>query len=102
MGGKPRVIRHLIVRGRVQGIGYRAWAASEAIRHGLEGWVRNRRDGSVEAVIAGPPDVVAAMIEATRRGPWLARVTGVEVGDGTARDLDERRRGEPFSVLSTM
>jgi acylphosphatase len=102
MGGKPRVIRHLIVRGRVQGIGYRAWAASEAIRHGLEGWVRNRQDGSVEAVIAGPPDVVAAMIEAARRGPWLARVTGVEVGDGTARDLDERRRGESFSVLSTM
>lgn len=102
MGGKPRVIRHLIVRGRVQGIGYRAWAANEAVRHGLEGWVRNRREGSVEAVIAGPADAVDAMVEAARRGPWLARVTGLDVAEGAVRDLDERRRGEAFSVLSTM
>ncbi|MEZ5889023.1 MAG: acylphosphatase [Xanthobacteraceae bacterium] len=86
----------------MQGIGYRAWAASEAIERGLEGWVRNRRDGSVEAIIAGPPDKVAAMIEAAKRGPWLARVTGMDVGEGTNRDLEERRRGESFSVLSTM
>jgi acylphosphatase len=102
MGGEGRVIRHLVVRGRVQGIGYRAWAASEAARHGLEGWVRNRQDGSVEAVIAGPPEVVAAMIESARRGPWLARVTRMDVGEATARDLNERRRGESFSVLSTI
>jgi hypothetical protein len=42
------------------------------------------------------------MIEAARRGPWLARVTGMDVGEGTNRDLEERRRGESFSVLSTM
>lgn len=102
MADKPRVIRHFFVRGRVQGIGYRAWAASEAVRLGLEGWVRNRRDGSVEAIVAGPPDKVAVMIEAARRGPWLARVTGMDVGEGTNRDLEDRRRGETFSVLSTM
>lgn len=96
-----RVVRHLSVRGRVQGVGYRAWAAEEAEKLGLEGWVRNRRDGSVEAVIAGADDVVATMIEAARRGPWLARVTGFDVTEATARDLDERRRGERFSVLST-
>jgi acylphosphatase len=102
MGGETRVIRHFIVRGRVQGIGYRAWTADEAMQRGLEGWVRNRREGSVEAVIAGPADAVAAMIEAARRGPWLARVTGMDVSEATARDLSERRPGESFSVLSTM
>lgn len=96
-----RVVRHLSVRGRVQGVGYRAWAAEEAEKLDLEGWVRNRRDGSVEAVIAGAADVVATMIEAAQRGPWLARVTGFDVTEATARDLDERRRGERFSVLST-
>lgn len=63
--------------------------------------MRNRRDGSVEIVIAGTADIVAAMIEAARRGPWPARVVGFDVGEATARDLDERRRGERFSVLST-
>lgn len=102
MVGEPRVMRHISVRGRVQGIGYRAWTASEAVQRGLEGWVRNRFDGSVEAVLAGPADAVAAMIEAARRGPWLARVTRLDVSEATVRDLDERRRGESFSVLSTM
>jgi acylphosphatase len=101
MNADLRVIRHLSVRGRVQGVGYRAWAAEEAEKLGLEGWVRNRRDGSVEIVIAGSADIVAAMIEAARRGPWPARVTGFNVGEATARDLDERRRGQRFSVLST-
>ncbi len=102
MEGETRVIRHFIVRGRVQGIGYRAWMANEAVQRGLEGWVRNRREGSVEAVLAGPADAVDAMIEAARRGPWPARVTGMDVSEATARDLNERRRGEGFSILSTM
>ena len=101
MIGDLRVIRHLSVRGRVQGVGYRAWAADEAEKLGLEGWVRNRRDGSVEIVVAGSADIVAAMIEAARRGPWMARVTGFDVGEASVHDLDERRRGETFSVLST-
>ena len=68
------VIRHVVIRGRVQGVGYRAWAEYTALERGLEGWVRNRRDGSVEAVFAGPPEAVAAMIAACRHGPSGSRV----------------------------
>ena len=53
--------RHVVVRGRVQGIGYRAWTERVALSHGLKGWVRNRRDGSVEAVFIGEDDAVEAM-----------------------------------------
>ena len=53
------VIRQVTIRGRVQGVGYRAWVEHRASAHDLEGWVRNRRDGSVEALFAGPEDVVA-------------------------------------------
>ena len=49
-----QAIRHVVIRGRVQGVGYRAWTEYTALDHGLEGWVRNRRDGAVEAVFAGP------------------------------------------------
>ena len=48
------IIRRVVVRGRVQGVGYRAWTEDTAILNGLDGWVRNRRDGTVEAVFAGP------------------------------------------------
>ena len=58
----------------VQGVGYRAFVDHEARGRDLEGWVRNRRDGSVEALFAGPAEVVAAMIVACRRGPSSARV----------------------------
>ena len=52
-------IRQVTISGRVQGVGYRAWVEHQAMAHDLEGWVRNRRDGSVEALFAGPEDVVA-------------------------------------------
>ncbi|WP_328516576.1 acylphosphatase [Tardiphaga alba] len=65
----PNIIRHVIVTGRVQGVGYRAWTGDQAILLGLQGWVRNRRDGSVEAVFAGPKDAVMEMIELCHRGP---------------------------------
>ena len=68
------VVTHVSIRGRVQGVGYRAWTADEARRRGLEGWVRNRRDGSVEAVLSGADDVIAEMLAACRRGPSSARV----------------------------
>jgi acylphosphatase len=67
------------VEGRVQGVGYRAWTEDEARRRGLAGWVRNRRDGAVEAEIAGEDAVVEAMIEVMRRGPALARVSRLTV-----------------------
>jgi acylphosphatase len=95
-------IRHVTIRGRVQGVGYRAWGEHEAVARGLEGWVRNRRDGSVEAVFVGPEDVVTGMIAACRRGPFSARVDAVQDEAGSPDLLTLRRAGEPFSVLGTV
>ena len=94
-------IRHVTVRGRVQGVGYRAWVEDEATSRGLEGWVRNRRDGSVEAVFSGPEDIVADMVTSCRRGPISARVDAVQDDSGHS-DLLNLRRGERFSVLPTV
>ena len=95
-------IRHVTVTGRVQGVGYRAWVADEASARHLEGWVRNARDGSVEAVFAGPADVVAAMIAVCGRGPSMARVDAVRAKDDHTDALKLRRAGERFSVLPTI
>lgn len=74
----------IIVRGRVQGVGYRAWTKGVAEARGLAGSVRNRQDGSVEAHLAGPAEAVAAMIEACRQGPPGARVQDLVVGEREA------------------
>lgn len=95
-------IRHVTIRGRVQGVGYRAWVEDEATVRGLEGWVRNRRDGSVEAVFAGASDVVSDMIAACRRGPYSARVDSVQEEPANSDMLNLRRAGERFSVLPTI
>lgn len=71
----------LRISGRVQGVGYRAWAIEAAVRLGLRGWVRNRVDGTVEALVIGEDDAVAAMIEACRQGPFAARVREVAVSE---------------------
>jgi acylphosphatase len=71
------------IHGRVQGVCYRAWAVSEAARRGIDGWVRNRADGSVEALLQGPPEEVDAMIEACRAGPPAARVVRIDVAPVT-------------------
>ena len=68
-----------IIRGRVQGVWFRGWTIQEASRRGLDGWVRNCRDGSVEAVFAGESDLVDDMITACHRGPSQARVVEVSV-----------------------
>jgi acylphosphatase len=94
-------IRRVTIRGHVQGVGFRAWTEHEARRRALEGWVRNRRDGAVEAVFAGPPEKVADMIEACRHGPALARVDAVEAYETHLEDLGQRRAGEAFSMLPT-
>ena len=94
-----QVICHLTVRGRVQGVGYRAFVEREAVKRGVEGWARNRKDGSVEAVLAGPPDAVEAVIEACRRGPFNARVDALDQRDGTEDEFSLRHPGELFSVL---
>ncbi len=67
------------IEGRVQGVGYRMWTQRSALGLGLEGWVRNRRDGSVEAVFQGSEAEVAAMIKRCEGGPPGASVTSVEV-----------------------
>ncbi|HEV7997032.1 MAG TPA: acylphosphatase [Stellaceae bacterium] len=69
----------LRVSGRVQGVGYRAWAIEAAKSLGLRGWVRNRSDGSVELLATGPTESVAAMVEACWYGPPAARVDRVEL-----------------------
>ncbi|MGM4892424.1 acylphosphatase [Tardiphaga sp. 709] len=96
------VIRHVMILGRVQGVGYRYWTGQQASLLGLEGWVRNRRDGSVEAVFAGPADIVTDMIEACRRGPTAARVDSVVTSDATPDMLALRVNGEVFSQLPTL
>ena len=95
-------IRHVTIRGRVQGVGYRYFVEREAQSRGLEGWVRNRRDGSVEAVFSGPAEAVTAMIEACRRGPSSARVEALQDEAGNPDMLKLRRAGERFSVLPTI
>ena len=80
------VTRHLRITGRVQGVGYRWSMVQEAQRLGVNGWVRNQRDGSVEAVVNGERHLVEALIEWAKAGPPLARVDGVVV---------EMPQGEP-------
>lgn len=67
----------LRVRGLVQGVGFRAWLAGRAGKLGVSGWVRNRRDGSLEALLTGAPDAVDALILACRQGPPSAQVDDV-------------------------
>ncbi len=73
----PQIAYHIRVTGHVQGVAYRAWARAEAKRLALRGWVRNRDDGSVEALVAGPKEAVEAMVLAMREGPGAARVSDV-------------------------
>ncbi len=95
------VIFQVVIRGRVQGIGFRAWTEVTALELGVEGWVRNCRDGSVEALFAGSEEVVLTMIELCRSGPPGARVETIDQREAGSRDLALRRRGELFSVLGT-
>ena len=73
------VTRHLRISGRVQGVGYRDALSTEARSRGVSGWVRNRRDGTVEAVLQGSAEAVEGLIAWARRGPPAARVQGVDV-----------------------
>jgi acylphosphatase len=95
------VIRHVLIRGTVQGVGFRYWTRRTATARGLQGWVRNRRDGSVEAVFAGPEQAVAGMIALCRGGPASARVDAVDETAAEPDALNLRRRGERFSELPT-
>ncbi len=70
---------HLIIKGRVQGVCYRAFTQDEAIRLGVKGWVRNLSDGSVEAVFEGKSEVIEEAIKRCWQGPPLSRVTDIEI-----------------------
>ena len=96
------VMTHVMIRGRVQGVGFRAWTELTALERGLQGFVRNRRDGSVEALFAGPETAVAAMVAACRHGPRGAGVDAVDQRTGTAAEFALRRPGDMFSVLPTV
>ena len=85
----------VIIDGRVQGVGYRAWVETEAISRRLSGWVRNRRDGTVEAVFEGDEANVAAMIVACRSGPRMARVEHVDVTALETEDVPDGFRTLP-------
>ena len=80
------VVRRLCITGQVQGVGFRYAMRDEAARLGVRGWVRNRTDGSVEAMLQGAEDAVQALTAWVRRGPPGARVTGVEMSEGERSD----------------
>jgi acylphosphatase len=92
---QPRRSVRVRIEGRVQGVSYRYWTERVAAELGLSGWVRNVRDGSVEAVFAGPADDVAQMLERCRDGPPSAHVTAVTVIEEDAATPDA------FEVLPT-
>src|SRR5215470_20248432 len=92
--GERRTVR-IRIEGRVQGVGFRYWTERVAVGLGLDGWVRNRRDGGVEALLSGPAADVAAMIARCQHGPPSARVDFVKV-------IEEAEEPAPgFEVLPT-
>ncbi|HJV26359.1 MAG TPA: acylphosphatase [Aromatoleum sp.] len=90
------VARLVMIHGLVQGVGYRASAQAEGVRLGLRGWVRNRRSGAVEALVAGPASSVDAFIAWAHRGPSMACVERVEVSAG------EMPKNGDFDVFPTL
>ena len=90
----PTLTRHLRITGRVQGVGYRWSLARQARALGLAGWVRNRLDGSVEALAQGPAPAMQALIDWAHQGPEMARVDGVQVTpaevDAVLADFEQR------------
>ncbi len=78
-----KVTKHVIVHGRVQGVGFRAYLCREAERLGVTGWVRNRHDGTVEVMVQGRSEDVTKILDWVRHGPPGARVTAVDVNEAS-------------------
>lgn len=89
------------ISGFVQGVGYRAWTEREARARGLRGWVRNRLNGDVEALFAGPANDVEAMCAACRHGPRAARVEKVAIIECGAEPGDLPGAGTSFRQIAT-
>jgi acylphosphatase len=94
MMAQARIAKRVRVTGRVQGVYFRGWTQSEAERLGLSGWVRNEYDGSVAALIAGPPEAVEEMLRLMHSGPLDARVNEVAV-----EEADPAEVGRGFRVV---
>ncbi len=88
---------HVVITGRVQGVAYRYWTQSEALRHELTGFVRNRWDGNVEAMFCGEEKQVESMVSACWNGPPMASVRHIEI---TA--VDEPAQASSFEILATV
>jgi acylphosphatase len=93
MNETPGKVVRVVIRGRVQGVGFRAWTQHQAELHGLCGWARNRADGSVEALFSGPPELVDAMLKACHAGPRGSNVEAVEVENAGAADMTRVEQG---------
>jgi acylphosphatase len=96
---RHQMIVRVTIGGYVQGVGYRAWMEMEARAGGVRGWVRNRLNGDVEALVAGPPDAVEALCAACWRGPAHARVERVEVVEADPAALGP---GVGFRQIATL
>ncbi len=101
MTSAERIVLVTVV-GLVQGVGYRAWTQRRAEALGVRGWVRNRLNGDVEAIFAGPPEAVEALCAACWRGPSLARVGKVEVVEPDAANLAEFDAAAGFRQIATI
>ncbi|MEJ0076363.1 MAG: acylphosphatase [Alphaproteobacteria bacterium] len=95
------IVRHVVIRGLVQAVGFRAFVQDAAEERYLEGWVRNRSDGSVEAVLSGREDAVDTVIKSLRAGPPAAKVEAVDVKEAASDLLQQRPKNTRFAVLPT-
>lgn len=100
-GGERRTVR-IRVEGRVQGVGFRAFVVRAAARLHVMGWVRNRLDGAVEIVAAGPNDAVEELARAAKRGPWAARVDVFRLEEAAEEALQEAGGDEGFVEAPTL
>jgi acylphosphatase len=98
MPDNSTLVRRIVVEGVVQGVGYREFTRRAALRLNVSGWVRNRSDGAVEALVRGSPAAVEALIAEMRRGPRFAAVERLRVIEGHEAPSDD---GGTFEVRST-
>jgi acylphosphatase len=90
---------HIVVSGLVQGVGYRQWLCGRALASGATGWVRNRADGTVEAVLSGPAEIVEGLVAEAMKGPRGARVDDIRRREAEASLLDQTR--EAFFIAAS-